>query len=59
MGIYDNEDVRYLHIHCNRCNYKGQIIIDWDNESNVLCPVCSEPVEQVSALDSDLCNDKL
>jgi transcription initiation factor IIE alpha subunit len=58
MGIYDDEDIRYLFIHCRKCHYKGQIIAAWNNVSSFICPVCSEPVEQVKALDVDSCNEK-
>lgn len=59
MGIYNNKDVRYLYIYCQKCQYKGQIIDILDDESDVICPVCGQPAEQVNASVSDSCQNEL
>lgn len=55
MGIYDNEDMRYLSVHCQKCNFKGQIINGVCTGERVICPSCGNPIEQVTVLDTDSC----
>lgn len=59
MGIYNNENARYLFIFCKNCQYKGEIIDVVSDLSKIVCPACGRQVEQARALDTDLCEDRL
>jgi DNA-directed RNA polymerase subunit RPC12/RpoP len=60
VGIYDgNEDMRYLSVYCQKCNFKGQIISGVCTWGGVICPSCGNPIEQVTALDANSCQDEL